>query len=69
MCTKTRPVRVRKKRSPQLVFVSFILAKLRAWRRYRETVDELSRLSDRELADVGISRYDIDRTARDRAVS
>lgn len=29
------------------------------WRRERETIRELSRLSDRELADLGISRADI----------
>ena len=29
------------------------------WRRERETVRELSRLSDRELADLGIARVDI----------
>lgn len=31
----------------------------REWRRYRETVSELSRMSDRELSDLGISRGDI----------
>ena len=34
------------------------------WRRYRETVNELNRLSQRELADLGISRYDIPTIAR-----
>ena len=29
------------------------------WRRERETIRELSRLSDRELADLGIARVDI----------
>jgi uncharacterized protein YjiS (DUF1127 family) len=29
------------------------------WRQYGETVRELSSLSDRELADLGISRSDI----------
>ena len=36
----------------------------RKWRRYRETYNELSRLSDRGLADVGINRVDINRIAR-----
>jgi len=31
----------------------------REWRRYRETVSELNRMSDRELSDLGISRGDI----------
>ena len=30
-----------------------------SWRREREAVRELSRLSDRELADLGIARADI----------
>lgn len=46
------------------MFITYLLARYRAWLRYRETVNELSRLSDRELADVGINRYDIDTTAR-----
>lgn len=29
------------------------------WRAYRTTVNELSRMSDRELSDLGISRGDI----------
>lgn len=36
----------------------------RNWRRYRETVNELSRLSNRELSDLGISRSDIPYVAR-----
>ncbi|MBV2142898.1 DUF1127 domain-containing protein [Falsochrobactrum sp. TDYN1] len=34
------------------------------WRRYRETVNELSQLSTRELNDLGISRADIPHVAR-----
>ncbi|NDV85107.1 DUF1127 domain-containing protein [Aurantimonas aggregata] len=34
------------------------------WRRYRETVNELNRLSQRELSDLGISRSDIPSLAR-----
>ena len=34
------------------------------WRRYRETVGELVRLSNRELADMGIGRADIPSIAR-----
>jgi uncharacterized protein YjiS (DUF1127 family) len=33
--------------------------KFGAWRRYREAVRELSALSDRDLADIGIRRDDI----------
>ncbi|MBN9232282.1 MULTISPECIES: DUF1127 domain-containing protein [Phyllobacteriaceae] len=34
------------------------------WRRYNQTVRELSRLNNRELDDLGISRADIERVAR-----
>ena len=40
----------------------------RNWRRYRETVSELSRLSNREHADLGITRGDIRRVARKAAI-
>lgn len=50
------------------MIVTFVLAKLRNWKRYRQTVRELSRLSDRDLADLGISRFDIDSVAREAAV-
>ncbi|KAA0970680.1 DUF1127 domain-containing protein [Aureimonas fodinaquatilis] len=34
------------------------------WRRYRETCNELNRLSQRELFDVGISRSEIRSVAK-----
>ena len=34
------------------------------WRKYRPTVTELGRMSNRELRDLGIERADIDRVAR-----
>lgn len=46
------------------MFVTTLLAKLRAWLRYRETISELSRLSDRELYDLGIDRSEIETVAR-----
>ncbi|ACL57175.1 DUF1127 domain-containing protein [Methylobacterium nodulans] len=49
------------------MFVSLILSKIRSYLRYRETVTELSRLSDRELDDLGISRYEIPGIARAHA--
>jgi uncharacterized protein YjiS (DUF1127 family) len=39
----------------------------RDWRRYNADLNELSSLSDRELADIGISRADIYRVAWDKA--
>ena len=48
------------------MFLSWILSKIRAYLRTRETVRELSRLTDRELEDIGISRFEIDAIARVR---
>lgn len=41
-----------------------LIRNYRNWRRYRETVGELSRLTNRELSDLGISRSDIPFVAR-----
>lgn len=43
--------------------------KIAAWRRYRESIRELSRLSDRELNDLGIGRADIYPVVRQSAVT
>lgn len=51
------------------MFTSYILSRVRAWLRYRETVSELSRLTDRELADLGIHRFEIQNVARTGAVA
>lgn len=37
---------------------------IEAWRRYRTAVSELSQLSERELADLGLSRDEIHEVAR-----
>ncbi len=44
-----------------------LLRTYRNWRAYRETVNELGRLSNRQLADLGINRGEIPAIAR-RAV-
>ncbi len=41
-----------------------ITRSLNNWRKYRQTVTELGRMSDRELRDLGIGREDIRRVAR-----
>ena len=41
-----------------------LIRNYRNWRRYRETVSELSRLTTRELNDLGIARSDIPYVAR-----
>ncbi len=46
------------------MIVTWFLSKIRNYLQYRETVAELSRLTDRELDDLGISRYDIESVAR-----
>jgi uncharacterized protein YjiS (DUF1127 family) len=38
-----------------------------SWRRYSRTLHELEKLNSRELADLGISRSDIPRLAREAA--
>lgn len=38
---------------------------LRQWNQYKRSVSELSRLGDRELADIGINRSEIERIAWD----
>ena len=44
--------------------IKYISTKLGAWRRYRASLRELYNLTDRELADLGIARWEIDDVAR-----
>lgn len=41
-----------------------LATKIQKWRQYRASVRELSRLSDRELNDLGIGRADIEYVAK-----
>jgi uncharacterized protein YjiS (DUF1127 family) len=43
--------------------LSPVIRFFQSWKRYGLTVQELSQLSDRELADIGITRSDIPRIA------
>jgi uncharacterized protein YjiS (DUF1127 family) len=45
------------------MFVAFVLSRLHAFQRYRASARELLHFSDRELDDLGISRYEIDAAA------
>ena len=47
------------------MLISHIFAAIQRWREYRRTIAELGGLSDRELADLGISRSDINTVARE----
>jgi uncharacterized protein YjiS (DUF1127 family) len=44
-----------------------LVSTYRAWRKYRETYNELMQLSSRDLADVGIRRSEIPAIARQSA--
>jgi uncharacterized protein YjiS (DUF1127 family) len=60
ICRPSMPVPT-KKEGPTML--AHIVRLIREWKRYNRSVTELSRLGDRELADIGISRSDIQRVA------
>lgn len=39
--------------------LTFITNKIRKWRETNKAIRELNNMSDKELEDIGISRYDI----------
>lgn len=41
-----------------------LVQEFRSWRCYRTAAEQLERLSDRELADIGVMRGDIRRAVR-----
>ena len=43
--------------------LSHLIRLFRSWRAYERSLSELSRLGDRELADIGLTRSDIPRIA------
>ena len=49
------------------MILSRFIRLIRTWWRYNESVRELARLNDRELADIGITRSDIPAVARHSA--
>jgi uncharacterized protein YjiS (DUF1127 family) len=50
-----------------MYIVSSLVRMVRVWRKYNESLRELSRLGDRELADIGVLRADIRKIAWDSA--
>ena len=61
---RSSPLRFRRVagKGRKTMFIS-IVRLYQAWKRYETVRRELSQLTDRELADIGISRSDIDRIA------
>jgi uncharacterized protein YjiS (DUF1127 family) len=45
------------------MFLTQLVGVYQQWRRYNQSLRELNRLGDRELADIGITRGDIPRVA------
>jgi uncharacterized protein YjiS (DUF1127 family) len=60
-CNMWRGVRHRNERFAMVL--SHLVRLLRSWRRYNSSMSELYNMSDRDLADIGISRSDIPRIA------
>jgi uncharacterized protein YjiS (DUF1127 family) len=58
--------RLEEQRKKTAMFAS-IVRMIRSWNSYNRSLNELSRLGDRELADIGISRSDIVRVAWNNA--
>jgi uncharacterized protein YjiS (DUF1127 family) len=56
-----------RERIPSMFLFSNLVRLVRVWRNYDKSLRELSRLGDRELADIGISRSDIQRIAWENA--
>ena len=51
------------------MFLSYLLSAVRRIMLYRKTVEELSRLDDRDLQDLGIARSDIRQIAHETAMT
>ena len=51
-----------RRRKKDVMFAALVRF-IQEWKRYNQSLSELSRLGDRELADIGISRSDIPRIA------
>lgn len=51
------------------MFITQIISRVRQYLAYRESVRTLSALNDRELADIGVNRGDIQNVARRSAMA
>ena len=63
------PARAPRLRDKLLAMFTAIVRHFRAWKRYDNAMHELSYLTDRELADIGICRCDIPRLAREHSIA
>ena len=50
-----------------MITLQMITGKITAWLRYRDAVRELSQLSDHELCDIGVHRFNIEDVVRRNA--
>jgi uncharacterized protein YjiS (DUF1127 family) len=53
----------RRTQGKRIAMIAALVRFIQEWKRYNRSLNELSRLGDRELADIGISRSDIPRVA------
>ncbi|MEL6279438.1 MAG: DUF1127 domain-containing protein [Pseudomonadota bacterium] len=53
-------------KTPETGFLSRFFKNWQAWRARRDTITQLSRLSDRELEDIGLTRDEIEARYGDR---
>jgi uncharacterized protein YjiS (DUF1127 family) len=58
-----------KQKETAMYLVAGMVRMFRVWRRYNQSLRELNRLDDRELADIGITRCDVQRIAWEAARS
>jgi uncharacterized protein YjiS (DUF1127 family) len=63
LCSLSKVQGIRSCRQRVTTMLLHIISAYRQWRRYNQSLSELNRLGDRELADIGISRGDIPRVA------
>jgi uncharacterized protein YjiS (DUF1127 family) len=59
----------KQERNRKVISLKTISQKLKAWRRHRDAMRELSQLSDHDLSDIGIGRGEIEYVSRRPAAS
>ena len=67
MCRSTDD-RQRPEEGKKETMLTVVIHLIQEWKRYNQSLNELSRLGDRELADIGISRSHIPRVAWNSAL-